>query len=264
MLDLAGDQAPWWNMALDRWLLRRCEAGESLPVLRLYGWDRPTVTLGRHQDPAADRIDLGRCRRLGVSVVRRPTGGRAVYHGGGLTYTVVAPIPGEAGTVAGSYRWVATGLLEALRGLGLPVAELGRHRGADAALRAACYAAPSAGEVALGGRKWIGSAQRRLRRAFLQHGSIPLSDDSAQLAACMDFPDDQTRERWTTALAARTAALAEHLGGIEPPALIAAIQQGFERHYRIRRWQPLDTTPQELADAVAAYRADPHWTLAAP
>jgi len=264
MLDLAGDQAPWWNMALDRWLLRRCEAGESIPVLRLYGWDRPTVTLGRHQDPAADRIDLGRCRRLGVSVVRRPTGGRAVYHGRGLTYAVVAPIPGDAGSVADTYRWVATALLEGLRDLGLPVTELGRHRGADAALRAACYAAPSAGEVALGEGKWIGSAQRRLRRAFLQHGSIPLADDSAQLAACMDFPDEQTRERWTAALSTRTAPLAEHLGKMAPQALISAIQGGFDRHHRVSRWQRLDTSSQALAEAVAAYRADPYWTLTAP
>jgi len=264
MLDLAGDQAPWWNMALDRWLSRRCEAGDAMPVLRLYGWDRPTVTLGRHQDPETDRIDLTRCRRLGVSVVRRPTGGRAVYHGRGLTYAVVAPIPRDAGTVADTYRWVATALLDGLRALGLPVTELGRHKGADAAMRAACYAAPSAGEVALAGGKWIGSAQRRLRRAFLQHGAIPLADDSAQLAACMDFPDEQTRERWTAALATRTAALAEHLAGIEPQTLIAAIQRGFERRHRISRWKPLDTSSQELADAVAAYRADPHWTLSAP
>jgi len=260
MLDLAGDQAPWWNMALDRWLLRRCEAGDPVPVLRLYGWDRPTVTLGRHQDPEADRIDLTRCRRLGVSVVRRPTGGRAVYHGRGLTYAVVAPIPHDAGTVADTYRWVAMALLDGLRDLGLPVTELGRHKGTDAAMRAACYAAPSAGEVALAGGKWIGSAQRRLRRAFLQHGSIPLWDDSEALAACLDFPDTPTRHRWAAALSARSAALAKHLGEIDPQALMTTIQRGFERRHGITEWRPLDTTSEDLGNAVAIYRADPYWT----
>jgi len=264
VLDVSGDQTPWWNMALDRWLLRRCEAGDPVPILRLYGWDRPTLTLGRNQDPHADRIDLACCRRLGVSVVRRPTGGRAVYHGRGLTYAVVAPIPREAASVAETYRWVAAGLLEGLRGLGLPVTELGRHRGAEAALRAACYAAPSAGEVALAGGKWIGSAQRRLPHAFLQHGSIPLCDDSQTLAACLEFPDEPIRQRWAAALAARTAPLADHLGHLTLDDLTTAIRRGFEHCHRVTGWQPLDTSSQELADAVAAYRADPHWALVDP
>ena len=171
-------------MALDRWLLHRCEDGHPTPVLRLYGWDRPTITVGRHQDLESDRIDVQACRRLGVSVVRRPTGGRAVYHGKGLTYAVVGPIPRDAATVAATYRWVAAALVHGLAGIGLPVAELGRQRGLEPGpLSAACYAAPSAGEVALGGHKWIGSAQRRLRRAFLQHGAIPLADDAASRTA---------------------------------------------------------------------------------
>jgi len=260
MLDLAGDQAPWWNMALDRWLLRRCEAGDPMPVLRLYGWDRPTVTLGRHQDPEADRIDLSRCRRLGVSVVRRPTGGRAVYHGRGLTYAVVAPIPRDAGTVGETYRWVATALLDGLRGLGLSVTELGRHRGADAALRAACYAAPSAGEVALAGGKWIGSAQRRLRRAFLQHGSIPLADDAAALAGCMRFGDEAERGAWAAALSRRTAAVTAELAGTSRDDLTSAILNGFVCRHGVRAWSSLDTASPELIQAAERYRADPHWT----
>lgn len=250
-------------MAVDRWLLHRCEAGDPSAVLRLYGWDRPTLTLGRHQDPAADGIDLARCRQLGVSVVRRPTGGRAVYHGRGLTYAVVAPIPYDARTVVATYRWVAAALLDGLRDLGLPAAELGRHRGGDAALQAACYAAPSAGEVALAGGKWIGSAQRRLRHAFLQHGAIPLADDSAGLAACLDFPKEEARHRWAMALSARTAPLAAYLGETTLDDLIAAIQHGFERRHDVQLWRPLDTGAPDLAQAVEEFRAAPDWTLVA-
>jgi lipoate-protein ligase A len=251
-------------MALDGWLLRRCEAGDPGSVLRLYRWDRPTISLGRHQDPGTDRIDLDRCRRLGVSVVRRPTGGRAVYHGPGLTYAVIAPIPRDARTVAETYRWVAAALLDGLRALGLPVSELGRRKRAAGPLQAACYAAPSMGEVALAGGKWIGSAQRRLHRAFLQHGAIPLCDDSESLAACLDFPDESTRRRWAAALSARTAPVAQHLGHLALDDLIAALPRGFERHHRITRWQPLDTSSRELAEAVAGYRTDPHWALVDP
>jgi lipoate-protein ligase A len=260
-IDVAGDRAPWWNMALDRWLLRQCESGRDIPVLRLYGWDRPTVTVGRHQDLARDRIDTEACRRHGVSVVRRPTGGRAVYHGRGLTYAVVAPIPRGATTVVAIYHWVAQALVDGLQALGLPVAALGRQRGLAAGpLSAACYAAPSEGEVALAGRKWVGSAQRRLKCAFLQHGSIPLEDDSMALAESLRFATPEGRREWATALAGRTAQLDKRLAGVTRDDLCAAIQGGFERCHGVGEWVDLDTTAADLADAVAAYRADPYWT----
>jgi lipoate-protein ligase A len=260
-IDVASDRAPWWNMAVDRWLLHRCESGHPTPILRLYGWDRPTLTVGRHQDLNGDRIDVDACRRLGVSVLRRPTGGRAVYHGSGLTYAVVAPIPREAATVAATYRWVAGALISGLGELGLPVTELGRKRGLETGpLSAACYAAPSTGEVALGGGKWIGSAQRRLRRAFLQHGAIPLADDAAALAECLRFDGAAERREWAEALARRTAAVTHDLGGVTRADLCAAIRHGFEHHHGVDVWHPLDTADPLLADAVAAYRADPHWT----
>jgi lipoate-protein ligase A len=232
-----------------------------MPVLRLYGWDRPTITIGRHQDLESDRIDVDACRGLGVSVVRRPTGGRAVYHGNGLTYAVVAPIPRGAATVVASYRWVAAALVHGLEEIGLPVTELGRQRGmAAGTLSVACYAAPSTGEVALAGRKWIGSAQRRLRRAFLQHGAIPLADDVAALAECLRFASAADRREWAAALARRTAAVAEGLAGVTRAELIAAIQHGFERRHAVSPWHALDTGDPSVADAVAAYRADPYWT----
>jgi lipoate-protein ligase A len=263
-IDLAGDRAPWWNMAVDRWLLHRCEAGHEIPVLRLYGWDRPTVTVGRHQDLDRDRIDLEACRGLGVTVVRRPTGGRAVYHGSGLTYAVVAPIPRDAATVVATYRWVAKALVRGLQGMGLPVTEIGRQRGVNtAALSAACYAAPSTGEVALGNGKWIGSAQRRLRRAFLQHGAIPVADDAAALAECLRFAGAADRREWAAALAARTAAVADGLAGVTRADLIAAVQAGFAACRGVTGWQVLDTGAPGLAEAAATYRADPYWTAVA-
>src|SRR5687768_14706976 len=77
------------NMALDEALLERArDSGEA--VARVYTWSRPTLSLGRNQT-AAGRYDLALAAALGIDVVRRPTGGRAVLHHRELTYAVAAP-----------------------------------------------------------------------------------------------------------------------------------------------------------------------------
>ncbi len=261
-IDVAPPRPPWEQMAIDRWLLHRAEEAVAPPVLRLYQWDRPTLTLGRHQEVDSDGVDLARCARLGVAVVRRPTGGRAVLHGPGLTYAIVAPLPHPGATVVACYGWAIAPLIAALAALDLPVAELGRTHGATnaARLRAACYAAPSAGEVALAGRKWIGSAQRRLRSAFLQHGAIPFTHDGAALADCLRFPDGTTRAARAAALARRIADPAPLLAGRTPEELTAAIADGFRSHHRFDRWRQLHL-PAAVGEAAEAARQDPRWTL---
>jgi len=261
-IDLAPPRPPWAQMAIDRWLLHRAEDEVAPPVLRLYPWDRPTLTLGRHQEVDGDGVDLAACVRRGVAVVRRPTGGRAVLHGPGLTYAIVAPLPHPGATVVACYRWAIQPLIAALAELGLPVAEFGRTHGAtgEGRLRAACYAAPSAGEVALAGRKWIGSAQRRLRRAFLQHGAIPVTHDAAALADCLRFPNEEARARWAAALARRTADPTPFLTNHTVEEIAAAIADGYRSHHGFGPWQPLHL-PAAVAEAAEAARCDHRWTL---
>lgn len=174
-------------MACDATLLARAAA----PTLRLYAWDPPAVSLGHHQ-PAPTPDELARLHALGLDWVRRPTGGRAVFHGGPeeeLTYSVVAPI-GAAGIPAGlgdAHRWIHATIAAGLGALGATVALAPRReRGAERATpprgRLACFAASVPGEITAGGRKLVGSAQRRSRRALLQHGSIPLAGDQGPLA----------------------------------------------------------------------------------
>lgn len=261
-IDIAPPRPPWTQMAIDRWLLHRAAEAVAPPVLRIYQWDRPTLTLGRHQEVDADGVDLATCARLGVAVVRRPTGGRAVFHGPGLTYAIVAPLPHPGTTVVACYRWAIAPLIAALAALSLPVAELGRTHGAtgEARLHAACYAAPSAGEVSLAGRKWIGSAQRRLRRAFLQHGAIPFTHDAAALADCLRFPDAEARQRWAAALERRTADPAPYLTGHTVDDFAAAIADGYRHHHGFDPWHPL-RLPAAVVEAAEATRRDPRWTL---
>jgi lipoate-protein ligase A len=156
-------------MATDEALLDRVvRSGEGGAFLRLYRWDPPTLSIGRNQPIAAAR----------VPTVRRPTGGKAVWHDDEVTYAVVAPI-GLFGSLRNAYCEIHTRLATALRSLGVDASLAPNRptvRPSDGPT--SCFAMPVGGEIVVHGRKLVGSAQVRKRDAFLQHGSILL--DGAQ------------------------------------------------------------------------------------
>ncbi len=167
------------QMAYDEALLEACAADPHgfTPVLRLYAFEPPCLSIGRFQ--AITDVDLAACRRDGIDVVRRPTGGRAVLHARDLTYAVVAPEAGPvfAGGVRRSVERIGAVLLDAVRRLGITDAAIAERRvGVRAARRADCFASAGAYEVAVRGRKLAGSAQVRRNGAALQHGTLRLSD----------------------------------------------------------------------------------------
>lgn len=178
-----------YNMALDEELLARAQAGEDRPVLRLYAWQPPAVSLGRFQK-SETAVNAEACKRLGYDIVRRITGGRTVLHDKELTYSIIARTdnPLFPANVLGTYKVIAAGLLAGLRNLGIPaelVSRGGRHaeRVDTKAKDAACFSSPSWHELLVHGRKIVGSAQRRVSGAFLQHGSILMDYDPQQEAA---------------------------------------------------------------------------------
>lgn len=172
-----------YNMAVDEELLARAQAGETVPVLRFYTWDPPAVSIGRFQNMKA-AVNAEACKRRGFDIVRRITGGRAVLHNQELTYSIIARAddPLFPSTVLGTYKVIATGLLAGLKNLGL-AAEMVSRGGRHAALvekkpkEQACFSSPSWYEILVNNKKIAGSAQRRMRGAFLQHGSILIDHD---------------------------------------------------------------------------------------
>lgn len=204
-----------WNMSCDVALLAAVERGAEPPVLRLYGWDPPAVSLGRHQ-PDPDPQALARLAALGVDWVRRPTGGRAVYHGAletELTYSVVARLdePPLAGGLAFAYRRIHEALAAGLVRLGAEPAFAGAptHRAPRPVSRLACFAASVPWEIVANGRKLVGSAQRRGRKALLQHGSIPLAGDQRPLEEAWPGALDPGTVTTVSAAAGRTVSFGE-------------------------------------------------------
>lgn len=163
----------WWHMALDLALLEEA-ACTGMGFVRLYRWEPWCLSFGRHE-PALHRYDRERIERLGLDTVRRPTGGRAVWHARELTYSVAAPVA-RFGTLVETYRAIHATLAAAVRRLGAPVTLAPSSRPV-AVSAGACFASPAGGEVLSLGRKLVGSAQLRQGNAFLQHGSLLLEDD---------------------------------------------------------------------------------------
>jgi lipoate-protein ligase A len=203
-LIIDGDLPGARNMARDVAMMEAVSRGESLPTLRLYGWDPPCLSLGRHQE--MDAADLEFCRRQGIDVVRRPTGGRALLHHLELTYAVVAPLGREPlpRGLQDAYRSICGALVQAMRALGVE-AEL---TGGDVNLQlpgprstVPCFEAPAGGEVVVGGRKLIGSAMRAHGSAILQHGAILLDWDGRLQAGAMGLEDDSVLRPHVTTLA---------------------------------------------------------------
>jgi lipoate-protein ligase A len=186
------------NMAADDALAESVLAGLAPPTLRFYGWSAPAVTIGAFQK--IEEVDLDECKRLGVSVVRRPTGGRAIlHHPDELTYSFssrfsysgfpTGSASNESGvfseSVLDNYKAINTAFYIAFKNLGIDVtiSERRLKRPEIPAGNPLCFASTSYSELSVGGRKLAGSAQKKYKDGFLQQGSIPFiaSDDLSKI-----------------------------------------------------------------------------------
>ena len=165
------------NMAIDEAMLRACADGKSPPTLRLYGWERPAISLGYFQSVERTRIDTQYCRDAGIELVRRLTGGRAVLHGHDLTFSIAirqGEIPDGFKSVISSHAWLMGGILAGLRLLGVEAeigpADHGRSRSGESA---DCFAHVAQCDIRVGAEKAAGAAQVRKWGALLEQGSIP-------------------------------------------------------------------------------------------
>lgn len=171
---LDGDASGPLNMGADEALLSTA-IRDGTASLRFYTWAGPWLSLGYAQPLEAAQAK--RLRAAGVGWVRRVTGGRAVLHGADLTYSIAAPQDVVPAGLRASYGVVAEALLAALQELGVPATCSDSGAAAPGAHVFDCFQEPAADEICLGGKKLSGSAQRRVGRAFLQHGSIRLVAD---------------------------------------------------------------------------------------
>lgn len=164
------------NMAIDEAILISCNAGFSQSTIRLYDWIIPTLSIGCFQK-TPNLIES--CLKEDIPFVRRITGGRAVLHADEITYSIICNDREELFRegISGAYRMISECLLEALRDIEIDAVMHTSCSKEYTSLRSSCFHSPSKYEITIDGKKLIGSAQRRLKTAFLQHGSIMFGMD---------------------------------------------------------------------------------------
>ncbi len=262
-----------YNMALDEALWQHfsenLEPGHyPAPILRFYGWRPAALSLGYAQR-AEREVDFAACERLGIDWVRRPTGGRAILHDvGELTYSLVAAHDDLhfSGGVLESYRKISGALVAGLGQLGVAAELAGKEqRGADGAVTAACFDAPSAYEVTWQGRKLIGSAQARRRGALLQQGTILLTVEVEKLFTVLKPPPRSTQAAAIAQVAARLTSVAEaRARPVTFEEAESSFSVAFADHFAVslQESQPDEAEKQLTQRLITEKYANPIWNMA--
>lgn len=228
------------NMAIDEAILEAHLAGLVPPTLRIYKFDPPAISLGYAQK--LDEKTLANIASQSISIVRRPTGGRAVLHQGDLTYSFVASSLRAnqsqdldrqsvwlSETVLGAYQQICQALIFACAQLGIDL-EMGARK-SIAQSEIDCFQATTVADLHFQGRKLVGSAQVRRKGAILQHGSIILNQPQDLMHSLLGQIDVENSEQPFS----HHANLFEILGGNIPIEEIQdALVSGFEKAFSMK------------------------------
>jgi len=230
----SGFQSGASNMAADVAITSCVAQNKSMPTVRIYRWQPACISLGYHQK--SSDILLDRCKNDQIDVVLRPTGGRAILHADELTYAVMIPPNSEFyyPDIPRMYELISRCLIRALKNLKIPVeferaenTPSGFNRGELSSL---CYASSVMYEIGVGKRKMIGSAQRRMQNAVLQHGSILLGPEHLNITRYLSTGDDEWQERVRNYMQRHTAYLNEFADmQIDYATLGQEIKNGFSQ-----------------------------------
>lgn len=239
--------SPAANIALDRVLLDAVASGARPPLLRFWDWDAACLVIGRFQS-LANEADLDAARQLDVQVVRRFSGGGAMFMepGKSITWSLYLPETLVAGmSFADSYAFLDAWVVDALRALGL-----------DVFYRPLNDIASSQGKIA-------GAAQLRSRGAVLHHVTLAWQLDNERMCKVLRLGRARlsgrgiaSAEKWVDALGRQTT--------LTPPALIGYLQEAFRSRHGLATGQ-LTAEERRLALALAAEKvATPAWTALVP
>jgi lipoyl(octanoyl) transferase len=250
----AGPCTASYNMAMDEAIASAVKRGYSPPTLRLYNWDRPSVSIGYFQK--VGDIDSDYCIKKGIPIVRRPTGGRAILHNSEIAYSFSAKT--ETGIFSkgllDSYEKISKAFGLALSKIGL-ASELKLQRVFHRNRSPLCFQVTSYGEITVNNRKVIGSAQKRWPDGFLQQGSIPFTLDGGEILKVFRLKSSEIEEKFT--------GLKNVLPDLGIDSLKSAIRVSFEEIFNIM-FIPSFPSQEEISFAeeiaVNKYRS-PLWNF---
>lgn len=256
---------PYYNMAMDEALLNLVSKGDLPPVIRFYGWNPKTLSIGYFQKLEKE-IDLKKVKEGGYGLVRRATGGRGVLHDKELTYSVIVPEshPKMPESVTAAYKVISTGLLEGFRNLGfnaqfsVPKSKEDRARLKEPR-SSVCFDASSWYELVVENKKIAGSAQKRQKGVILQHGSILQSIDVDELFDLFIFSSDRLKERMKRTFYSKAVSIADLTDEtITIEMMENAFYKGFEKGLNItlKPFKVNDLIESELKIVIEKYKSE--------
>lgn len=206
----------YWNMALDEAILNAVIEKKSLNTLRFFKWNPSTATIGQNQS-LFDEIDLKFCEENGFNVVRRITGGGAVFHDylKEITYSIVCPIKYleslNAFKVLEQFEIITQGITTALEIYGLEAEKGIIH----------CPA------IFIDGKKISGNAQLRRKGCILQHGTILLDTDPDLMYSVLKTPPNVSKTRMVRSVRAKVTGIKVGLKDFDEGLFIRSLKKGF-------------------------------------
>ena len=213
----------YWNMALDEAILNAVIEKKSPNTLRFFKWNPPTATIGQNQS-LLDEIDLKFCEENGFNVVRRITGGGAVFHDylKEITYSIVCPIKFleslNAYKVLEQFEIITQGITTALEIYGLEAEKGIIH----------CPA------IFLNGKKISGNAQLRRKGCILQHGTILLDIDPDLMYSVLKTPPNVSKTRMVKSVRAKVTGIKDSLKDFDEGLFIHSLKKGFIKTFGIQ------------------------------
>ncbi len=238
-------------MAIDEVLSQLTVPRDQKPVLRVYGWNPFAISLGYNQNE--NELDLERCKQDHIDVVRRPTGGRAVFHAEELTYSIMLPKSSEffkMDTLT-VYNLISEALVEGLKLIGVRAQLVKRKAAPPDSMESTipCFSSAAKYEIAYQGRKLVGSAQRRYPNSILQHGSILVGTAHLKLGDYLSPKSQVKIDEFSKNLAKKTISISQILSTrINYDKIIWGIKNGFQNMYHIQFLEG-QLTSQEIHEA---------------
>ncbi len=225
-----------FNMDFDLELAKNCVHNEF--ILRLYRWKPYCISLGANQ--SEDILNKEKIRRDDLQFVKRPTGGRAIFHAEELTYSIISPI--DKNTSARKlYKEINSALI-----IGLSIydsnlieteletiqPDFKKHYESNKS--SVCFSIPAKSELKYNKKKLVGSAQRKLGNAILQHGSILCGNLHKKIVDYLNINDDERFEILNT-LQNKTIEIESILNEkVDYEKLILSIKTGFENYFNCK------------------------------
>lgn len=207
----------FWNMALDEAILQCTIDKKSPNTLRFYKWKPSTASIGRNQS-LSDEINFDFAQKKKFNVVRRITGGGAVFHDENreITYSIICPIKLledlGARKVIEQFEFITQGIITGLTIYGLKTTKGLIH----------CPA------ILIDGKKFSGNAQVRKRGYILQHGTILLDIDPDLMYSVLKTPENIEKTRMVKSVRAKCIGIRDQISNFKEDKLVNSLKQGFE------------------------------------